>query len=291
MEDQHKLDWKQRLKENYRLVIMHNETFREVGSYKLNLLSLYILLSSIFVALTIVVFCLVIYTPIKKYIPGYGDYNQYAKVTAMQDRIKKLEREVQAQNEYTESIKRILVGKNETADDFNEKDATLPITKPEPIKRIPEDEKLRKTVKSNTGKGETPSYNFIPLDVPVQNNYFVKPIEGIVSSGFQSNEKHYGVDLIAPKDTPVKAIKDGHVILADWTMDTGYTIGIQHNNNLVTFYKHNSGLLKKVGDSVKGGESIAIIGNTGFQTNGFHLHFELWHNGIPVDPSGLMSFN
>ncbi|HMX85975.1 MAG TPA: hypothetical protein PKD14_08570, partial [Saprospiraceae bacterium] len=99
MDNPIKLSWKQRLKENYRLVVMHNETFKEVGSYKLNLLNLYILLSSIFVALTILVFCLVMYTPIKKYIPGYGDYNQYAKVAALQDRIRKLEQEVQAQNE------------------------------------------------------------------------------------------------------------------------------------------------------------------------------------------------
>ena len=105
------------------------------------------------------------------------------------------------------------------------------------------------------------------------------------------SEEHYGIDLIAAKDTPVKAIKDGHVIMADWTMETGYTIGVQHANNLVSFYKHNAGLLKKVGDAVKTGESIAIIGNTGMQTSGLHLHFELWHSGIPVDPSGLMSFN
>ncbi len=291
MEDLQKLDWKQRLRENYRLVIMHNETFKEVGSYKLNLLSLYILLSSIFVALTIIVFCLVIYTPIKKYIPGYGDYNQYAKVTALQDRIKKLEREVQSQTEYTESIKRILVGKNETIKDQNDKDATPEITKPEPVKRIPEDEKLRKNLKSGQNQGVSPSFNFTPLDVPVENNYFISPLTGIVSSGFKSSVKHYGVDLIAPKDTPIKAVKDGHVILADWTMDTGYTIGIQHNNNLVTFYKHNSELMKKVGDVVKSGETIAIIGNTGLQTSGFHLHFELWHNGMAVNPSGLMSFN
>ena len=121
--------------------------------------------------------------------------------------------------------------------------------------------------------------------MPVENNYFISPLTGIVSSGFKSSVKHYGVDLIAPKDTPIKAVKDGHVILADWTMDTGYTLGIQHNNNLVTFYKHNSELMKKVGDVVKSGETIAIIGNTGLQTSGFHLHFELWYDSLYViDP-------
>lgn len=291
MDNPIKLNWKQRLKENYRLVIIHNDTFKEVGSYKLNLLSLYILLSSIFVALTLIVFCLVIYTPIKKYIPGYGDYNQYAKVTALQDRIKKLESQVQAQSEYTGSIKNILLGKNETAKDAQDDKAPVEIAKPEQVKRIPEDEKLRNDIKRESSPTKPPSYNFVPLDIPVENNFFIAPINGIVSSNFRMSEEHYGIDLIAPKDTPVKAIKDGHVIMADWTMETGYTIGIQHANNLVSFYKHNAGLLKKVGDPVKTGESIAIIGNTGMQTSGLHLHFELWHSGIPVDPSGLMSFN
>lgn len=291
MDNPIKLGWKQRLRENYRLVIMHNETFREVGSYKLNLLNLYILLSSIFVALTILVFCLVIYTPIKKYIPGYGDYTQYGKVAALQDRIRNLEREVQAQNEYTANIKKILIGEYETAKDQDEHNVPKELVVPEPVERIPEDEKLRKSVGSEGKTGEVPSYNFTPLDVPVENNDFMTPLKGIVSSDFKSVEKHYGIDIIAPKDSPVKAIKDGYVILADWTLETGFTIGIQHSNNLITFYKHNSGLLKKVGDKVKQGESVAIIGNTGMLTDGYHLHFELWHNGTPIDPAGLMTFN
>ncbi|HMV22902.1 MAG TPA: M23 family metallopeptidase [Saprospiraceae bacterium] len=291
MDNPIKLSWKQRLKENYRLVVMHNETFKEVGSYKLNLLNLYILLSSIFVALTILVFCLVMYTPIKKYIPGYGDYNQYAKVAALQDRIRKLEQEVQAQNEYTNNIKKILIGEYETAKDQDEQSVPKELVVPEPVKRIPEDEKLRKSVGKENNSQSVPSYNFTPFDVPIENNTFISPLKGIVSSEFKSIQKHYGIDVIAPKDSPIKAIKDGHVILADWTLETGFTIGIQHSNNIVTFYKHNSSLLKKIGDTVKQGESIAVIGNTGMLTDGYHLHFELWHNGAPVDPAGLMTFN
>ena len=74
-------------------------------------------------------------------------------------------------------------------------------------------------------------------------------------------------------------------------METGNTIAIQHRDNVITFYKHNSALLKKVGNMVKAGEAIAIIGNTGDHSTGPHLHFELWHKGIPVDPMDFINFN
>ena len=289
----HKSDWKKRIKETYRLVIMHNETFKEVGSYKLNLLSLYILLSSIFVALTFIVFCIVMYTPIKRYIPGYGDYNQQVKISALQSRIKNLEKEVVAQNEYTNNIKKILIGDRETVKDQEVKTPKTEVSKPESVERIPEDEKLRKNLvnsNKNNQTGQFPARNFRPLDIPIENNYFIAPLKGQVSSEFNPSTRHFGIDLIAPKNTPVQAVQGGYVILSDWTLETGYTIGIQHSNNLVTFYKHNSGLLKQVGNYVKTGEPIAIIGNTGSQSTGPHLHLELWHNGKPIDPNSLINF-
>jgi murein DD-endopeptidase MepM/ murein hydrolase activator NlpD len=292
-DETHKSDWKKRIKETYRLVIMHNDTFKEVGSYKLNLLSLYILLSSIFVALTFIVFCIIMYTPIKRYIPGYGDYNQQVKISGLQSRVKKLEKEVISQNEYTNNIKRILIGDKETAQEIENKNSKVEVTKPESVERIPEDEKLRKNLLNSNKKGlpgQSPARNFTPLDIPIENNYFIAPLKGQVSSDFNPATKHFGIDLIAPKNTPVQAVQSGYVILADWTLETGYTIGIQHNNNLVTFYKHNSGLLKQVGNFVKTGEPIAIIGNTGSQSTGPHLHLELWHNGKPIDPKNLINF-
>jgi murein DD-endopeptidase MepM/ murein hydrolase activator NlpD len=65
---------------------------------------------------------------------------------------------------------------------------------------------------------------------------------------------------------------------------------VQHPNNVVTFYKHNSILLKKEGSRVKAGEALAIIGNSGERTTGPHLHFELWYNGRAVDPSDYINF-
>jgi murein DD-endopeptidase MepM/ murein hydrolase activator NlpD len=125
---------------------------------------------------------------------------------------------------------------------------------------------------------------------PADYRYLMPPISGVISSYFDPEEDHLGVDVLAPHDTPVKAIWDGHVIMADWTLETGYTIGIQHSDDMVSFYKHNATLLKKNGAFVRAGEAVAIIGNTGKLTSGPHLHFELWLQGKPVDPTNYIDF-
>jgi murein DD-endopeptidase MepM/ murein hydrolase activator NlpD len=96
--------------------------------------------------------------------------------------------------------------------------------------------------------------------------------------------------VAAPRNTAIKSAADGMVIFAGYTVETGYSIAIQHPNNVVTMYKHNSLLLKKAGSAVKAGEAIAIIGNTGELTTGPHLHFELWYKGRPVNPSDYIIF-
>lgn len=120
--------------------------------------------------------------------------------------------------------------------------------------------------------------------------YLFSPIEGIVSDGFNPKKDHYGVDIVAKENEPVKCAADGVVIFSSWTLDSGYVIGIQHRGNLISVYKHNSELLKNVGNFVSGGDIIAIIGNTGELTSGPHLHFELWHNGNPVNPQEYVAF-
>jgi murein DD-endopeptidase MepM/ murein hydrolase activator NlpD len=124
----------------------------------------------------------------------------------------------------------------------------------------------------------------------LQELYFFTPINGIVSSPYNPHAEHYGVDVVAKSNEPVKSIADGSVLFSSWTQDTGYVIAIQHRNNLISIYKHNSALLKKVGNYVSAGEIIAIIGNTGDLTTGPHLHFEIWYNGNPVNPQEFVSF-
>ncbi|MGB3617823.1 MAG: M23 family metallopeptidase [Catalinimonas sp.] len=119
---------------------------------------------------------------------------------------------------------------------------------------------------------------------------FFPPVNGIISDDYDVDIGHYGVDVVAKKDAPIRCVADGTVIIASWTEDTGYTLAVQHANGLTSIYKHNASLSKKVGHVVKGGEVVATIGNTGELTSGPHLHFELWYDGNPVDPKEFVSF-
>ena len=124
----------------------------------------------------------------------------------------------------------------------------------------------------------------------LQETFFYAPITGIVSDGFNLKKNHLGVDVVAKANEPVKCIADGTVIFSSWTQDSGYVIMIQHRGNLISAYKHNAQLLKKVGNFVNAGEIISIVGNSGELTNGPHLHFELWYNGNSVNPEEFINF-
>ncbi|MCB9081240.1 MAG: M23 family metallopeptidase [Lewinellaceae bacterium] len=291
--------WREQLKNTYRLVVMNDETFEEVGSYKLTMFNFYVLISSIIVVVAVSVALLIAFTPVKRYLPGYGSGESTAEVLALSRQLDKLEKEMEAQRMYTKNIQKVLVGDVETADDVPEpsaeQQAKLQAEATQPSPELTEvDQQLRSEVElerigaiSQQGQATTAR----PVrEIPIEQLYFVSPISGEISSGFNSNKSHYGVDILAPKNTAIKAAMDGYVFLADWTIETGNTIGIQHEHNLVTFYKHNSTLLKKVGSFVKAGEAIAIIGNTGTLTDGPHLHFELWYRGKPIDPSDYITF-
>ena len=120
--------------------------------------------------------------------------------------------------------------------------------------------------------------------------YLFPPIEGIISRGFIAKSKHYGIDIVSKKNESIKAVADGSVIMATWTRDAGYVIGIQHNNQMISFYKHNSLLYRQVGDLVKAGDIIGVVGNSGEYTDGPHLHFELWYMGTAIDQQNFISF-
>ena len=284
----------ERMKHNYRLVIMNHETFEEVGSYKLSLLNVYVMICSIVLIVALIVGALIVFTPLKRYIPGYGDISEHKELMRLNEELDALQKEVTAREFYNDNIRRILVGEEiQTAEDIEEA-ATDTIETVTELDPIAEDELLRKEVEMDEQLFErellAQSSSNVAKEIPLEQMYFVPPITGVVSDGYDLRKKHYGIDVIAPKNTPVKAVMDGFVFVSDWTFETGNTIGIQHSNNLISFYKHNSALLKKVGENVKAGEAVAIIGNTGEFSDGPHLHFELWHKGKTVDPAGYIIF-
>lgn len=285
----------EKARENYRLVIMNNETFEEVGSYRLSLLNVYIMLSTVIVIVALFVLALIIFTPLKRYIPGYGDVRQYEEVMRLKGQLAEMREELDAQTAYTDNFRKILVGEVETNEVEEDEEPTIPDSLLN-VSRIEEDELLRKEIELNEQLQDreinSKVANYVPREIPLEQMYFIPPISaGVLSATYMPDKKHWGIDIMAPKNTPVKAIMDGYVFSSDWTLETGNTIGIQHNNNLISFYKHNSVLLKKAGEYVKAGEAVAIIGNTGTLSSGPHLHFELWHQGKAVDPENFIIFN
>ncbi len=292
----------EKMRDKYRLVIMNDDTFEEVTSVKLTPLSVYVAFSSLIVGTAIIVTTLIVWTPLKRYIPGYGDFRRDDEISELTSKVANLEDEIKAHRKYNDNIRKILNGdladmSKEAAEKQGVPADSMNAIPAEDIERIPEDEQLRAEVATGTFTSDPKAVAaagigaIVPRDVPLEQLFFVPAVSGEVTSGFDLQKNHFGIDVAAPKNTAVKSAADGVVISAGYTVETGYSIAIQHPNNVVTMYKHNSVLLKQTGSAVKAGEAIAIIGNSGENTSGPHLHFELWYKGRPVDPGDYINFN
>lgn len=291
-----------KMRDKYRLVIMNDETFEEMTSLKLSPLSVYVFLSSLVVGTAIIMVLLIVYTPLKRYIPGYGDFQRDEEIAELVSKVSSLENEIEAHRAYNENFRKILVGdladmSKEAVSQKGKSAAPVKDSAPGNVTRIGEDEQLRTAVASGTfsgGGNDASASGLNPIlsrEQPLAQLFFMPPVSGDVTAVFDLQKSHYGLDVVAPRNTAVKAAADGVVISAGYTVETGYSIAIQHPNNVVTMYKHNSVLLKQTGTSVKAGEAIAIIGNSGESTSGPHLHFELWYKGRAVNPSDYINFN
>jgi murein DD-endopeptidase MepM/ murein hydrolase activator NlpD len=269
-------------------VLRKDETLEEVASYRLTLLNIYILLSSIVIFAMGLMLAGIFFTPLKRLVPGYGEPSQHPDYIRLTKKMETLESELDSYRLYYEHFSRLINLSDSIRTPSLEHKPRVTV---QPI--VP---KLAGTSSdSEPLKKETERIVASPAPITsglhaASYRYLMPPISGVLSSGFDADENHLGVDILAPLNTPVKAIWDGHVIMADWTLETGYTIGVQHSNDMVSFYKHNASLLKRNGAFVRAGEAIAIIGNTGKLTTGPHLHFELWLEGKPVDPTHYIDF-
>ena len=230
---------------------------------------------------------LIAYTSLREYIPGYSSTSLKKRATELNYKTDSLQGVLVANEKYLESIKRVLTG-DVSAIEINKdsiiKAAEQDITH-EDLTPSPEDLRLREKVdkedKYSLFESATSKVNFV----------LFPPANGSISEGYNINKKHFAVDIVVAKDTPIKATADGTVILAEWTTQTGYVIIIDHGNGLISTYKHNASLTKSQGDLVKSGEVIALSGNTGELTTGPHLHFELWNDGYPIDPTTFIDFD
>jgi murein DD-endopeptidase MepM/ murein hydrolase activator NlpD len=275
---------RKRLREPYRLLLLRDDTLAEVGSYRLSLLNIYIALSAILIVTSAIVFCLIFLTPLRKLVPGYANVYESREYRELNKKVQEIEGEMQNQRLYLARFRSLISGipDPDTTTGESATQATLDayISQQQAVASqlsliSPDLRSIENPVSEMHGT------SFLQV---------VPPIRGTVSARFDQNSGHYGTDILAPENTPVVAILDGTVIAADWTLETGNTIGIQHEGNIVSFYKHNSRNLKRLGTRIKAGEAVAIIGNTGEATSGPHLHFELWIDGKPANPERFINF-
>ena len=276
-----------KLKNKYRLSIYNDDTFEEVWFLRLSRLNVFSLVGSAVLLLTVGIIVLIAFTPIREFIPGYPDGNMRRNIINNVYKLDSLEHEIEIRDRYFQSINTIIRGgtpvsyENTQDTSLRYEDITFDKSEHDSILRqqIEEEELFNLSILTNTSN-----------KIDFSSIHFYPPVKGIVTNSFNLNEGHFGTDIVTASNKVVVATLDGTVTLANWTLETGYIIQIQHDNNLISVYKHNSELLKKIGNHVTAGEAIAIIGNSGELTSGPHLHFELWHNGTPIDPEDYVAF-
>lgn len=278
--------WLRKLRDRYRLLLINDSTFEERFSIRLNRLNVLLLGIGAFLLYGAFVTAVIVFTPLKRYIPGYAD--QETKRNAYRSLVMadSLEQKLRDRDLYITNLRAVLSGevKADSATLFAPlaEKPTLDDLRPGMADSLLRERVAREEAYSlKEGRVSTDRKELAGI-------FFFPPLRGIVTSKFERKSDHFGIDIVSKADAAVKACLAGTVTIASWTTDAGHVLQIQHANDLVSIYKHNSVLLKKVGDKVKAGEAIAIVGNSGELTTGPHLHFELWLNGEPVDPQAYM---
>ena len=188
---------------------------------------------------------------------------------------------------YSENLKRVMEGMDPVKIDSLITAGMQEHTAESDIKEIMKrDSLLREHVKEEEQFGISARTK---RNLPIEGMHFFSPLKGVVSQGYDPIIHPY-IDITAPEGSVVKATLDGTVIHAGWSEDTGYTIQLQHEGDIISIYRHNEKLLKKTGDKVTAGSPIALVGNTGEISTGAHLHFELWHKGEAGNPTLYINF-
>jgi murein DD-endopeptidase MepM/ murein hydrolase activator NlpD len=279
---------KRNWRDKFRLSIYNDTTFEEIWRLRLTRYSAFLLITFLVLFIIGATTSLIVFTNIREFIPGYPDVTMRRNILMSAIRLDSLERELDLRDKYFANLNAVISGK-QPIDIIAVRDTSR---QPGPVsfESSPEDAALRNEIereeKYNLSlgprSGETTSLASL---------HFFTPVKGIVTGKFDPRTRHFATDVVTRPKSPVMAALDGTVIFTGWTMETGYVIQIQHNNNLVTVYKHNSALLKEPGALVKAGEAISIVGDSGeLYTSGPHLHFEIWFKGTPLDPEKHVFF-
>jgi len=275
-----------KLLHKYRLVILNEDTFEERLSFKLTRLNVFVLTSIIAILLVVSTIVLIAFTPLREYIPGYSSTALKLKATELNYKADSLQQIIAINERYYSSIKRVLEGDVSTIE-FN-RDSIIEAAKTDTTEISLAPNKADSLLREKVNKED--KYNLFESAISSASFVLFPPVNGTISEAYNAEEKHYAVDLVVAKDSPIKATADGTVIFAEWTAETGFVVILEHREGLLSVYKHNASITKSQGDLVKSGEVIATSGNTGEFTTGPHLHFELWKDGYPINPTNFIDF-
>ena len=275
-----------RLKYKYKLSVINETSYEEVFNFRLSQLHVLTALSVLAVILVVLTILLIAFTDLREFIPGYPDGNMRQMIAQNALRVDSLENELLKRDRFFKSIRLVLNGGDTTSLERSREDTARYRNDTIRFQISEQENEFRAAIE------ERERFN-LSLGMKEQNHdyyHFFPPVEGIVTQSFDEKKRHYGTDIVAKANAKVAAVLDGVVLFTDWTVKTGYVIQVQHTNDLISVYKHNTILLKKQGDYVRAGEVLGVVGNTGEESSGPHLHFELWRAGNPLNPENFIKF-
>lgn len=297
MAEQEEKKEKKKLKLNRKYVFMmsHDETMEPIVDFKINLLKLSLVTLLVVLVLMVITAVVIVSTPLKEYLPGIAAQSSMERqLYDLNRRADSIERELHRKDVYFNNLKLVIEGYDFSQDTLDYYDIYAPLLGLDvdtiELRHSPIDSALRTEFEEANFYRINPAESLPQSASATRSSNFFTPLIGTVVRVYDPSEGHFGVDVVSTENQVIKATLDGTVVYASWTLDYGYTIGIQHENNYLSSYKHNATLLKKEGDFVRAGEPIAILGASGELSNGPELHFELWHNGLPLNPTDYINF-
>ena len=288
-------NWFNRTQEKKRIIILDVDNFEEKRSYTTSKFNVFVLLSFFTILLGFLTFMLISYSSLKNLIPGYPNPTQQQEIKnksiVIDQKLTELLSKTEKEKLYINNVMQILNG----SIPIDEKDTSWKKIQASSNSNTNEISSSEKSIREKVQNREKFDIDIIPggaLKSEVLPELLLfPPIKGEITNKMNISSGHYGVDIIAPKNEAVSSILNGTIIYHNWSPTDGHVVHIQHKKNLISIYKHNSEILKEIGDFVESGEPIAIVGNSGEHSTGPHLHFELWHNGYPLDPEIFINFN
>ncbi|MBO6045567.1 MAG: M23 family metallopeptidase [Bacteroidales bacterium] len=264
---------------NFRLSLVDDMTHRKLWVLHFTKPGFLVTVISAVVVLFAIVYALLAYTPLRTSIPGYPDAHTRRAAIQNAIRMDSLENVISRWEYYSENMLRVIEGEAPLPVDSVIRLADAAVASGRDAAFLAQrDSALRDFVNAEEQFGVTDRQE---RDLPIEGMHFFTPLKGVVSQGFDSVLHPY-VEVSAPANSVVMAVLDGTVIFDGWDDGAGYTVAIQHEGGIISIYKHNVKLLRKTGDRVSSGTSIALAGDL--------LRFELWYRGAAVDPAKYIVF-